>query len=721
MTPESSSAAAYLSPDKGTPAPAPAKTGPAGLQPPLAVREPVEHVIHNDRRVDHYAWLRDKQNPRVLSYLQAENVYADAYMKSTETLQEELYQEMLGRIQQTDLSVPYMLRGFEYYTRTVEGQQYPIYCRKSAENPEEQVLLDLNVLAEGHSFMGLGIFEVSDDNSLLAYATDTTGFRRYALEIKELRNDGKLPFRVERVTSAAWATDNRTLFYVVEDEVTKRSHRLYRHVLGASGPDTLLYEENDERFRIDVERSRSGAYLFLVSNSHTTSEVHYLRADRPAGQFQVMHTRKDDHEYYVDHHPGSASDPTGGIFFIRTNDNGRTFRLMTAPTVDPVRLRWHDAIPNRPGVMLAGLAAFRSHLVLVEREDGLPHLRIVDLTREAPTALAASRRITFSEPAYNASLGANPEFDATFLRFTYESFVTPRSVYDLHVQTNERTLRKQQPVLGGYDASLYGSERLHATAADGTKIPVSVVYRHDTPRDASAPLLLYGYGSYGISMPVSFSSNRLSLLDRGMIFAIAHTRGGGELGKPWHDAGRMHRKMNTFTDFLACAEDLIAWGFAAKDKLIIEGGSAGGLLMGAAANLRPDLFRAVVSHVPFVDVLNTMLDPTLPLTVGEYEEWGNPQRAEDYFLMKSYCPYTRLERKDYPAMLVKTGLNDSQVMYWEPAKYAAKLRTLKTDGNALLLKTNMGAGHGGASGRYDYLREIAFDYAFVLNELGIAK
>jgi len=721
MTPESSSAAAYSSPDKGMPAPAPAKKGPAGLQPPLAVREPVEHVIHNDRRVDHYAWLRDKQNPRVVSYLEAENAYAGAYMKSTEGFQEKLYQEMLGRIQQTDLSVPYTLRGFEYYTRTVEGKQYSIYCRKPAENSEEKILLDLNILAEGHSFMGLGIFEVSDDNSLLAYATDTTGFRQYTLEIIELRNDGKLPFRVERVTSAAWAADNRTLFYVVEDEVTKRSHQLYRHVLGASGPDILLYEEKDERFRIDVERSRSGAYLFLVSNSHTTSEVHYLRADKPAGQFQLMDARKDDHEYYVDHHPGSASDPAGGIFFIRTNDNGRTFRLMTAPTVDPVRLRWHETIPNRPGVMLAGVAAFRGHLVLVEREDGLPYLRIVDLTREAATALAASRRITFSEPAYNASFGANPEFATTFLRFTYESFITPRSVYDLDVRTNERTLRKQQPVLGGYDASLYGSERLHATAADGTRIPISVVYRHDTPRDGSAPLLLYGYGSYGISMPVGFSSNRLSLLDRGMIFAIAHIRGGGELGKPWHDAGRMHRKMNTFTDFLACAEDLIAWGFAAKDKLIIEGGSAGGLLMGAAANLRPDLFRAVVSHVPFVDVLNTMLDPNLPLTVGEYEEWGNPQRAEDYFLMKSYCPYTRVERKDYPAMLVKTGLNDSQVMYWEPAKYVAKLRTLKTDGNALLLKTNMGAGHSGASGRYDYLREIAFDYAFVLNELGIAK
>jgi oligopeptidase B len=722
MAAEFNSTAAYLSPDPGLPeSPSPARSGPAGLQPPIALREPVEHVIHNDRRVDHYAWLRNKQDPRVIAYLNAENDYAAAYLKSTESFQETLYQEMLGRILQTDLSVPYTLRGFEYYTRTLEGRQYSIYCRRSPQNPEEQVLLDLNLLAEGHSFLGLGIFEVSDDNCLLAYATDTTGFRQYTLEIKDLRTNELLPFRAERVTSAAWAANHRTLFYVVEDEVTKRSHQLYRHVLGSNEPDTLLYEEHDQRFRIDVERSRSGAYLFLVSNSHTTSEVHYLRADRPSAQFQLIHPRQDDHEYYVDHHPGSSSDPAGGIFFIRTNDNGRTFRLMTAPTVDPVRSRWREVIPNRPGVMLAGIAAFRTHLVLFEREDGLPHLRIVDLTREAASALEASRRISFAEPAYNAALGANPEFDTAFVRFTYESFITPRSVYDLDIATDQRLLRKQQPVLGGYDASLYGSERLHATAADGVQIPVSVVYRHDTPRDATAPLLLYGYGSYGISMPVSFSSNRLSLLDRGFIFAIAHVRGGGELGKPWHDAGRMHCKMNTFTDFIACAEDLIAWGFAAKDKVIIEGGSAGGLLMGAVTNLRPDLFRAVVSHVPFVDVLNTMLDPTLPLTVGEYEEWGNPQRAEDYFYMKSYCPYTRLARKDYPAMLVKTGLNDSQVMYWEPAKYVAKLRTLKTDGNVLLLKTNMGAGHGGASGRYDYLREIAFDYAFVLNELGIAQ
>jgi len=717
MTPDSNSTAAHLAPDAAPPA----KSGPAGLQPPLALREPVEHVIHSDRRADHYAWLRDKKDPRVLSYLEAENAYADAYLKSTEPFQSRLYHEMLSRIQQTDLSVPYTVRGFEYYTRTVEGQQYSIYCRTAVHAPAEHVLLDLNLLAEGHSFLGLGIFEVSDNNFLLAYATDTIGFRQYTLEIKNLEDSAMLPFRVERVTSAAWAADNRTLFYVVEDEVTKRSHQLYRHVLGSNGPDTLLFEEKDERFRIDVERSRSGAYIFLVANSHTTSEVRYLRADSPSLPFQLIHERHDDHEYYVDHHPGSSSDPAGGVFFIRTNDAGRTFRLMTAPAVDPGRSRWHEVVPNRPGVMLSGVAAFRSHLVLVEREEGLPHLRIVDLTHEAPTALAASGRITFAEPAYNAALGANPEFDTTFVRFTYESFITPRSVFDLDIRTGDRILRKQQPVLGGYDPTLYASERLHAIASDGTKIPVSVVYRHDTSRDGSAPLLLYGYGSYGISMPVTFSSNRLSLLDRGVIFAIAHIRGGGELGKPWHDAGRMHRKMNTFTDFIACAEDLIALGFAAKNKLIVEGGSAGGLLMGAVANLRPDLFRAVVSHVPFVDVLNTMLDPTLPLTVGEYEEWGNPQRAEDYFYIKSYCPYTHLERKDYPSMLVKTGLNDSQVMYWEPAKYVAKLRTLKTDGNVLLLKTNLGVGHGGASGRYDYLKEIAFDYAFVLGELGITQ
>ena len=421
----------------------------------------------------------------------------------------------------------------------------------------------------------------------------------------------------------------------------------------------------------------------------------------------------------MDHHPGPVAAHETGVFFIRTNSGGRTFRLVTATTQSPERDSWPEFIPNRSTVMLSSAQAFDSHLVLFEREDGLPYLRIVDLKAAAPNPLAASHRIEFTEPAYNASLGANPEFVTNHVRFHYESFITPRSVFDYDLATRERVLRKQQPVLGGYDPSQYVSERLHATAPDGTRVPISLVARRDTPRDASAPLLLYGYGSYGISIPVSFSSNRLSLLDRGVIYAVAHIRGGGELGKPWHDAGRMRNKLNTFTDFISAAEHLIAHRYTSPRRLIVEGGSAGGLLMGAVANMRPDLFRIVITHVPFVDVLNTMLDASLPLTIGEYEEWGNPQLADDYFYMKTYCPYTNLERKSYPTMLVKTSLNDSQVMYWEPAKYVAKLRTLKTDTNPLLLKINMGAGHGGASGRYDYLREIALDYAFLLTQLGV--
>jgi oligopeptidase B len=699
--------------------------GGVAVRPPLALREPVEHVIHGDRRVDHYAWTRHKEDPRVKAYLDAENAYADAVMRPTEPFQQKLYDEMLGRIQQTDLTVPYSLRGYWYYTRTEEGKQYSLYCRKRVtdappDGDPEQLLLDLNSLAQGHTFMALGIFEVSDDNQRLAYATDTTGFRQYVLEVQDLETGAALPFRAERVTSAAWAADNRTLFYVTEDEVTKRSNQLWR-LDGFDASPTLLFEEKDERFRLDIERSRSGAYLILVANSHTTSEVRYLRADKPAREFQLIAAREDEHEYYVDHHPGSATDPAGGILFIRTNSGGRTYRLMTAPTVDPVRSRWREVIPNRPGVMLAGFEAFRTHLVLSEREGGLPYLRVVDLTREARSALAASRRLEFAEPAYNAMLGANPEFETRHVRYAYESFVTPRSVYDYDVTTGEHILKKQQPVLGNYDPRNYVGERLHAKASDGVLIPISLVRRRDNLRDGNAPLLLYGYGSYGFSMPATFSSNRISLLDRGMVYAIAHVRGGGELGKPWHDAGRMHQKMNTFTDFIASVEHLIANRYTSEGRLAIEGGSAGGLLMGAVTNFRPDLFRVVISHVPFVDVLNTMLDPTLPLTVGEYEEWGNPRLADDYFYIKQYCPYTNVERKVYPRMLVKTAWNDSQVMFWEAAKYVAKLRAMKTDGNVLLLKTNMGAGHSGASGRYDYLREIALDYAFLLRELGVSE
>ena len=702
----------------------------ASPNPPVARREPVAHVLHGDRRVDHYAWLRQKENPEVTAYLEAENTYTGDMMKSTEAFQEKLYQEMLGRILQTDLSVPCRLRGYLYFTRTEEGKQYALHCRRrDAENSPEELLLDLNQLAEGHSFLGLGSFEVSEDNRHLAYSIDTTGFRQYTLHVKDLSTSRTLAEGIERVTSVAWAADNRTLFYTVEDPVTKRSHRLYRHVLGSAEPDRLLYEEADERFRIAVERTRSGGYLLLTCASHTASEVRFLRADQPSAEFQLIAPREDNHEYYADHHPGPlsaehpghGSDASGGIFYIRTNSGGRTFRLMTASADRPSRESWREIIPNRPEVMLAAAHAFKTHLVLFEREGGLPYLRIVDLTSGAPEALAASHRIEFTEPAYHASVGENPEFDAGHLRFQFESFITPRSVFDYDVQSRERILRKQQPVLGGYDSSQYVSERLQATASDGTRIPISIAYRRDTPRDGSAPLLLNGYGSYGISVPVNFSSNRLSLLDRGVIYAVAHIRGGGELGKPWHDAGRMKQKRNTFTDFIAAAEHLIAQRYTTSNKLAIEGGSAGGLLMGAVTNLRPDLFRIVVTRVPFVDVLNSMLDASLPLTVGEYEEWGNPQIADDYFFMKSYCPYSNLERKAYPAMLMKTGLNDSQVMYWEPAKYVAKLRTLKTDSNPLLLKTNMGAGHGGASGRYDYLREIAFDYAFLLTQLGITS
>src|SRR5882724_373372 len=692
----------------------------ASAQPaaPVAKIAPVEIVPHGDRRVDNYAWLREKENPEVLAHLNAENAYTDAILKPTEPFQEKLYQEMLSRIQQTDFSVPYTLRGFQYFTRTEEGKQYPIHIRhRDAEGASDELFLDLNGLSEGHSFLGLGSFDVSDDNQLLAYSTDITGFRQYTLEIKNLATHSLLPFKVERVTSAAWAADNRTLFYTIEDEVSKRSYRLYRHVLGSAEPDTLLFEETDERFRIDVERSRSGEYLFLVTNSHTTSEVRYLRANTPFGSLSLVAPREDNHEYYLDHHP--SFEDHGDTFLIRTNSLGRTFRLMSVSTTNPQRDNWRELIPNRPEVMLSAIAAFRTHLALYEREGGLPYLRIIPLNHTSSSLLDASHRIEFSEPAYNASLGTNPEFDQSHLRYQYESFITPRSVFDYNVATRESVLRKQQPVLGGYDPSLYVSRRLYATAPDGTPISISLVTRRTTPLDGSAPLLLYGYGSYGISMPVGFSSNRLSLLDRGVIYAIAHIRGGGELDKPWHDAGRMRNKRNTFTDFISCAEFLIAQNFTSTSKLIIEGGSAGGLLMGAVTNMRPDLFRIVISHVPFVDLLNTMLDASLPLTVGEYEEWGNPQLADDYFYMKSYCPYTNLAATNYPALLVKTGLNDSQVMYWEPAKYVAKLRTIKRDANPLLFKINMGAGHGGASGRYDYLREIALDYAFLLTQLGI--
>ena len=675
-------------------------------QPPVAKKVPKMDVLHGERRVDDYYWLRDKTKPEVISYLEAENAYTASVMKPTEAFQEALYQEMLGRIKQTDLSVPYRYGGYYYYSRTEEGKQYPIHCRKKASlDAPEQVTLDLNDLAKGHKFMALGAYAVSDDGNLLAYSTDNTGFRQYTLRVKDLRTGEALIDAREKVVSVAWAADNHTLFYTVED-VAKRSYRLYRHRLGSTD-DQLIYEEKDERFSINVERTRSHAYLLMTSASHTASEVRYLPATQPEGEWRVVAAREPLHEYEVDHH--------GDRFYIRTNSGGRNFRLVTTPVSDPGKENWKEVIPHRPSVMLEGMDFFASYYVLLEREDGLQRLRVTDLRT------GQWHRIEFPEPAYAAFPAQNREFETATFRFSYQSPITPPSVFDYDMEKRERKLLKQTEVLGGYDPARYQVERLSATAMDGARIPISVVYKKGLKRDATAPMLLTGYGSYGFSLPPSFSSNRISLLDRGMVFAIAHVRGGGEMGKAWHDQGRMMNKKNTFTDFIAVAEYLIARKFTSKDRLVITGGSAGGLLMGAVTNMRPDLFHAVVSLVPFVDVINTMADASIPLTVGEFEEWGNPKTKAEYDYIKTYSPYDNIERKAYPAILVRTSLNDSQVMYWEPAKYVAKLRSMKTDSNVLLLKTNMAAGHGGASGRYDFLREQAFDYAFILTQVGTSK
>ncbi len=672
--------------------------------PPVARKIPKIDIVHGERREDDYVWLRQKDDPEVVTHLRAENAYTGTVMKPTEMLQGALYDEMLGRIKEDDQTVPYRRGGHFYYSRTETGKQYPIFCRKagSLEAPEE-VTLDLNVLAEGHPYLGLGAVAVSDDGHRLAYTTDVTGSREYTLYVKDLRTGALELDRIEKVASVAWDADGETLFYVTED-AAKRPYRLYRHRLGATADD-LVYEEPDALFNLGVERSRSKAYLFASSASFTTTEIRYLPAREPAAPWQVLVPREKDHEYHVGH--------GGALFYIRSNGGGRrNFRLVAAPVEDPRPARWTELIPHREDVMLEDVEVFAEHYVAQERQDGLIGLRVTALSD------GASHRIQFAEPAYDVASEANAEFRTSAYRFRYQSLITPPSVFDYDVVSRERTLLKQTEVLGGYDPSRYRTERVHAAAPDGTRIPISLVCRAETQRDGTSPLLLSGYGAYGHPYPVVFSSTRLSLLDRGVAVAIAHLRGGGELGKRWHDEGRMLAKLNTFTDFIACAEFLDRSGYTAADRLVIEGGSAGGLLMGAVLNMRPELFRAAVLRVPFVDVINTMLDESLPLTVGEFEEWGNPKLREHYEYMKTYCPYTNIRAQPYPAILVRTSLNDSQVMYWEPAKYVANLRALKTDDHPLLFKINLEAGHGGASGRYDHLREIAFDYAFILTQLG---
>jgi oligopeptidase B len=683
--------------------------------PPIARKDRNETTLHGITLTDDYAWLREKDSPEVTEFLNAENAYAEAVTADLAPLRDQLYEEMLSHIKQTDESVPYREGDWWYYIRTEEGKQYAIMCRRrgsvaAPEGPEE-IILDGNQLAEGLPFFSIGASDISDNARWLAYTVDTTGFRQYTLRIKDLETGETLADEVERVGSVTWAADNVSLFYSVEDEEQKRQFQLFRHTLHTPhGEDLLVYQDDDERFNIGAGRTRDGKYLVIESASHTTSECRVLSADQPNGEFTLISPREDEHEYSVDHRHGH--------WYIRTNDRGRNFRLVTAPVDAPSRENWVEQIPHRQSVMLEDVDIFAGFFVACEREDGLPRLRLWKFQDETPAA-SRSGEITFPEPAYNASPGTNLIFETTSFRYGYQSLVTPGSVFEYDLETRESRLLKQQEVPGGFDRNLYASERIHATAADGVAVPISLVYRKDARLPGRNPLYVYGYGSYGYSLPLGFSSNRLSLLDRGVVIAYAHIRGGGDLGKPWHDAGKMLVKRNTFTDFIAVVEHLTGNGYGDPARVAVEGGSAGGLLMGAVTNLRPDLFRAVLSHVPFVDVMNTMLDASLPLTVPEYEEWGDPNDETYFKYMLSYSPYDNLKPASYPAMLVKTSLNDSQVMYWEPAKYVAKLRTLKTDSNPLLLVTNMEAGHGGASGRYDYLKEIAFDFAFLLEELGL--
>ena len=674
--------------------------------PPVAKRIDHREDRHGATVLDDYYWLREKSNPEVVRYLEQENAYTAALTKGIQPFADALYTEMLGRIKQTDLSVPVRRGPYLYYARTVEGQQYPIHCRRKAttDGPEE-VILDQNELAKGLKFFSVGALQMSDDHNLLAYTTDTAGFRQYMLHVKDLRTGQTLPDTAARVTSLQWASDNKTLFFTQEDATTKRSHKLFRHLLG--GATQEMYEEKDELYRIYLDKTRDKQYLLLNIASTDTTEVRYLAANDPQVGWKVLSGREKNHRYDLDHREG--------LFYIRTNKNAKNFKVVTAPIADPRQANWKPFVEHNDDALVEGIELFKNFAVAVEKSNAVNAMRFFDFRSNQWHGMS------FPEAAYLAMPIDNPEYDTPTFRYNYQSMVTPPSVFDYQMTTRKATLLKQQEVLGGYDPKQYVTERLWATARDGVRIPLSVVYKKGHRRDGKAPLFLYAYGSYGLGMPANFSSNRISLLDRGFAYVIAHIRGGNEMGERWHDDGMLMKKKNTFNDFIDTAEFLIKEKWTGTDKLVIQGGSAGGLLMGAVVNMRPDLWKAVHAAVPFVDVMNSMMDATLPLTVGEYLEWGNPNEKPAYDYMKSYSPYDNLEKRNYPAMLVTTSFNDSQVMYWEPAKYVARLRTLKTDKNPLLLKTNMGAGHGGSSGRYDRLKEIAFEYAWLMSQVGITN
>ena len=676
---------------------------------PVADKQPQILELHGDRRIDNYFWMRDAENPKVIAYLEAENAHTAAMTQHTEKLQTRLYDEMLARIKETDLSVPYRKDEYYYYSRTETGKAYRIYCRKKGSlDASEEVLLDENKLATEHDFFELGVFAISPNHQILAYAVDTSGSEQYTLFFLNLDTHQLYPENIpDTYVSFAWGNDNQTGFYTKLDDAN-RPYQLFRHTLGTSPTeDVLIFEEPDDAYPLYISQTRSQAYILLLLYSSITTEVYYLDANHPRGDFKLIHPRTKGIEYGIDHH--------GDHFYIFTNESATNFKLMKTLVANPLKENWQIVIPHREDVLLSGVSLFANHLVIYERKGGLQTARVQNLLT------GEKNNISFPEPTYEFYEGNNPEFNTNILRFNYTSLITPQSVFDYNMETNQRELKKETEVLGGYDKTQYHSEWLMATAQDGTQIPISIVYKQGIKKDGNSPLLLTGYGSYGSSYPASFSSTQLSLLDRGVAFAIAHIRGGEEMGRQWYENGKFLHKKNTFTDFIACAEYLITEGWTSSDRLAITGGSAGGLLMGAVINMRPDLYQVVVAQVPFVDVVTTILDTSLPLSAMEWEEWGNPNDKVYYDYMKSYSPYDNVEEKDYPDLLITAGLNDPRVKYWEPAKWTAKLRELKTDNHILLLKTNMGAGHSGASGRYESLRELAFEYAFILDRLGLGQ
>lgn len=678
------------------------------IKPPVAKKIPKELIHHNDTRIDNYYWMREREDAEVITYLEEENKYTEAVMSSHKEMEGQLFEEIKGRIQEKDESVPYKKNGYFYYNRFEEGQEYPIYCRKKGSlEADEEILLDVNQLAEGQEYYMVGSLSISDDNKLLAYAYDNVGRRIYHIRFRNLETGKDFGEEIKETTgNIAWAADNQTLFYTTQDKETLRANKIWKHTLeGKQEEDTFIFEEKDEKFTTHVSRSKSRDFLFISSSSTLSTETRFLKADNPSGEFQMLQEREEKHEYGVAHY--------GDSFYIITNWKAQNFRLMKASVTAASKENWEEIIPHREDTLLEGIEIFKDYLVLDERTNGLTELRIIRWDGSGEYYL------DFGESTYTAWTSTNYDFDTQILRYGYNSLTTPASVYDFDMVTKEKTLLKQQPVLGTFNSEDYHAERVYATGEDGVKIPISLVYKKGFEKNGKAPAYVTGYGAYGYSYDPYFSSVRLSLLDRGFVFAIAHIRGGEELGRKWYESGKMEHKINTFKDFIACSELLINEGYTSKETLVANGGSAGGLLMGAVMNMKPELYKAVVSEVPFVDALTTMLDDSIPLTVGEYDEWGNPNEEKYYNYIKSYSPYDNVAEKDYPHLLVTSGLHDSQVQYWEPTKWIAKMRDMKVNGNLLLLKTNMSAGHGGASGRFQAYKEVAFEYAFIFKVLGI--